>query len=86
MGTSVLINGRWYNISDLKRAPIALPPKHEQATIAEKLNALLARIDAAVTRSTNMIGCLTERRSALITAAVTGQINVTQSTPTQAAA
>lgn len=58
----------------LRHYKFAFPPKHEQTLIADKLNLdlrQLGRMEDIVSKSVDK---LTEYRSALITAAVTGQI------------
>jgi type I restriction enzyme S subunit len=61
---------------------VPLPPAEEQAQIASHIDALLERSDALVDRTSNSIALLREHRAALITAAVTGQIDVRpQATP-----
>ncbi|MGB0723235.1 MAG: restriction endonuclease subunit S [Gammaproteobacteria bacterium] len=54
--------------------PVLVPPKHEQRTIIQSLRDNKANIDQAIARIESSIDTLTEYRSALITAAVTGQI------------
>ena len=55
---------------------LALPPVHEQTAIAAFLVRETAKIDALVTQSESTINLLQERRTALISAAVTGKIDV----------
>ena len=55
---------------------MALPPSNEQQTIVTHLDRETARIDATIKISERSIELLKERRSALITAAVTGQIDL----------
>ena len=57
-----------------KRAPI--PPHPEQVAIASYLDANTARLDYLTAAAEEMIDLLQERRTALITAAVTGKIDV----------
>ena len=54
----------------------AVPPAAEQKTIIEHVSALVSRIDALMAKTERSITLLKERRSALITAAVTGQIDL----------
>lgn len=56
---------------------IALPPKEEQANIAEYLDQETAKIDRLCETVNQIIGRLKEYRTALITQAVTGKIKVT---------
>lgn len=53
-----------------------LPPLDEQERIVQHLDETTARIDAMLAKTQQLKDLLTERRSALITAAVTGQIEV----------
>jgi len=55
---------------------IAVPPFEEQTAIAAFLDIETAKIDALVDEARQAIGLLKERRSALISAAVTGKIDV----------
>ena len=61
---------RLHMISDLK---IPLPPLDEQRRIADHLDAETAKIDAMIAKAGELRALLDERRSALITATVTGQ-------------
>ena len=60
----------------LRRLSIAVPPHEEQATIVSKLKERLFVIDALISEAETAIALLQERRSALISAAVTGKIDV----------
>ena len=62
----------------LKNIKIPLPPPTEQLAIIDFLNQETARIDSLVDRINQAIEKLQEYRSALITAAVTGKIDVRQ--------
>jgi len=72
---------RGINIRDLKRAVVPVPPAPEQAAIAAFLDRETARIDALVAKIEQHIALLREHRQALITAAVTGQIDVRDEVP-----
>lgn len=67
---------RGINIRDLKRALIPVPPKAEQRKIAEFVDSQLGRIDALEAKILEAIERLKEFRTALISAAVTGKIDV----------
>ena len=67
---------RGINIFDLKRAAIPTPPLEEQSRIATWLDGGLLQIDVLVSESKRAMMLLRERRSALISAAVTGKIDV----------
>lgn len=55
---------------------IPLPPVSEQRLIADCLDKQIAKIDALIEEAQRFIELSRERRSALISAAVTGQIDV----------
>lgn len=55
---------------------LLLPPIGEQRAIVDHINAVIPKIDALVEKSKVMIAVLRERRAALISEAVTGQIDV----------
>jgi type I restriction enzyme S subunit len=61
---------------DYRVLPVIVPPKAEQTKIAEYLDDKLSRIDALIAKTKEHIVLAKERRSTLITAAVTGQIDV----------
>ena len=62
---------------NLRMFIISIPPIHEQREIAQYLQAQLEKIDNLSSGSQIAIELLQERRSALISAAVTGKIDVT---------
>jgi len=64
---------------------IALPPIEEQITICSFLDHETAKIDELTIETYKVIELLKERRSALISAAVTGQIDVRNFVPKEAA-
>jgi len=55
---------------------VAIPPHEEQIAIASFLDTETAKIDGLTTEADRAINLLAERRSALISAGVTGQIDV----------
>ncbi|MBZ0114414.1 MAG: restriction endonuclease subunit S [Thermoanaerobaculia bacterium] len=55
---------------------LAVPPPAEQAQILDGVGVKLRRIDGVSDRVHEQISCLAERRTALISAAVTGKIDV----------
>jgi len=61
------------SVSSLK---IVLPPLDEQQAIVKWLNSELNKINLIISKAEESVLLLSERRSALITAAVTGQIDV----------
>ncbi len=67
---------RGINIRDLKRASLPVPPRQEQEAIATYLERETARTDDLVAKIREAIDRLHELRTALISAAVTGKIDV----------
>jgi type I restriction enzyme, S subunit len=67
---------RGVNIRDLKRASIPVPPLVEQKAIAQFLERETTRIDGLIATVGVAIDRLKELRTALISAAVTGKIDV----------
>lgn len=63
---------------DVARLMMGLPPLAEQGEIVAFLDAETSRLDALTAEAVRAIDLLKERRSALIAAAVTGQIDVRQ--------
>lgn len=63
-------------IADLRGIKIALPPIEEQAAITAFLDTETSKFDAISAESEGVINLMKERRSALISAAVAGQIDV----------
>ena len=59
------------NYWDLKRIPTAIPPFEEQKAIASFIDSTLGDMDSAIESQERMIELLKERRSAIITQAVT---------------
>jgi len=55
---------------------IPIPPLHEQEKINDEISAQAMKIDLLISRSTEAATLLQERRTALISAAVTGKIDV----------
>jgi len=62
--------------SDVKDFVLAVPPLPEQAAIAAYLDEETAKLDALVGKVEEAVERLQEYRTALITAAVTGKIDV----------
>lgn len=74
------------NRESLKEVLLPVPPIEEQAAIAKSLESMTGTLDALCEESRRAIELLQERRTALISAAVTGQIDVRQLAEKQAAA
>lgn len=62
--------------NDLDNLPVPIPPISEQLAIVEHIEAQTVQIDTLIAKAKEHISLAKERRSALITAAVTGQIDV----------
>ena len=62
--------------STILELSVAVPPMHEQYQILNVVSEQIARADALVAEADAAIELLQERRTALISAAVTGQIDV----------
>ena len=69
----------------IARLEIPLPSLSEQITIATQLDTETAKFDTLTAEATRAIALLQERRSALISAAVTGKIDVRDLAPTSQA-
>jgi type I restriction enzyme S subunit len=64
------------NREELGEAPWLRPPLNEQKRIVAHLDEHTAKIDRLIAKAERFIELSTERRTALITSAVTGQIAV----------
>lgn len=64
------------NIGIIKQVYLVIPPLPEQQAIVAHLDAETTKIDALITESEKAVTLLKERRSALVSAAVTGKIDV----------
>lgn len=60
----------------IAKIKLPIPPSEEQAAIVKFLNAETTRVDVLAAEATRAIALLKERRAALISAAVTGKIDV----------
>ena len=69
---------------EFKNIRVALPPIEEATAICAKISELEERFSAMSAESAESIRLLQERRTALISAAVTGQIDVRALSPTKA--
>jgi type I restriction enzyme S subunit len=67
---------RGINIFDLKRARVPTPPRSQQTAIADHLDRLLTKLAALRDHSQTHANRLREYRSSLISAAVTGQLDI----------
>ena len=64
------------NLDFVRRFRVLVPPMDEQTAIVEFLEIELAKFDTLTAEAQRAIDLLQERRTALISAAVTGQIDV----------
>ena len=64
------------SLEDIKELVIAVPPIEEQALIAVFIDTQLQKYENLTNRAKQLISLLQERRTALISAAVTGKIDV----------
>ena len=69
-----------FTVEKFREFLFALPPKNEQILIADYLDYETSKIDELLSAIKESIALLKERRSALITAAVTGQIALEEMT------
>lgn len=69
---------RGLNIGDLKRILLAVPPRAEQLEIADYIDRAVSPLEQAAQRLTQTIALLREYRQALITAAVTGKLDLSK--------
>lgn len=74
------------NTESIANLVVVMPPLHEQNELLEFLGAKLAELESVVREGANGVVLLKERRAALITAAVTGQIDVRGPVPSQSPA
>ncbi|WP_283639252.1 restriction endonuclease subunit S [Marinovum algicola] len=79
-GTKALRMDAWASME------IPLPPEPEQRLIAKALEDKTAKLDALTAEATRAIALLQERRAAMISAAVTGKIDVRETKPAEEAA
>lgn len=70
----------------LRSFTFTFPPDPEQLEIVDRLDKATSATDRLVTEAENVITLLQERRAALISAAVTGKIDVRGLSPEQAEA
>ena len=64
------------SLENVRQMPLALPPIQEQIEIVRHVNKAIGFLTTLIKNSHQSVGLLQERRSALISAAVTGQIDV----------
>ncbi|GIU23065.1 restriction endonuclease subunit S [Shewanella schlegeliana] len=64
------------SLSNICEAPFALPPMSEQNIIVKHLDTVCAKFDVLTQKAMQQVELLKERRTSLISAAVTGKIDV----------
>lgn len=64
------------SLEDVREAPVLVPPRAEQEAILQVIDDETLRIDSLMQEAGRAITLLQERRTALISAAVTGKIDV----------
>jgi restriction endonuclease S subunit len=64
------------SIETVRNALVTVPPKDEQEKIVSLVNAQLRQFDSILNNAKRTIDLLTQRRTALVSAAVTGKIDV----------
>lgn len=64
------------NVDNIRNFAFVIPPLSEQGLIVSELEALTSKYDVLINNATNAIELMQERRTALISAAVTGKIDV----------
>jgi type I restriction enzyme S subunit len=72
------------NVEEVRNLVVPMPPAEEQVEIARVLDRKLAKFEELTSEAEAAIGLLQERRSALISAAVTGKIDVRGLAPSRA--
>jgi type I restriction enzyme S subunit len=83
IGTAATIP--YVNQQGFASLPISLPPLDEQDKIIAHLESVTSHTDGLIASATDAAVILQERRSALISAAVTGKIDIRNYTPKEAA-
>jgi len=67
-----------FNMSEIAMIPMLVPPLEEQKAISKHLEEKTSAIDLSIQKVEDVVARLTEYRTALITAATTGKIDVRQ--------
>jgi type I restriction enzyme S subunit len=65
-----------FTAEKVARSPVFVPPLDEQKQIAAYLDSETSKIDQLIDKANQSIALLKERRSSLISAAVTGKFDV----------
>ena len=64
------------SLEDIKEVVIAVPPQQEQVEIVKYIDGKLSQLECLIKNANRLVSTLSERRIALISAAVTGKIDV----------
>ena len=64
------------SLEDIKEVVIAVPPQQEQVEIVKYIDGKLNQLECLIKNANRLVSTLSERRIALISAAVTGKIDV----------
>lgn len=72
----VQLTRKRFSLADLHSLRLPLPPRSEQVEIVQRLETIVGEFKALTAEAQRAINLLQERRTALISAAVTGQIDV----------
>lgn len=64
------------NQTNVRELPVPMPPAHERASILKELNRFTSAVEQLQLHATSHIARLREYRSSLISAAVTGQLDI----------
>lgn len=64
------------NVDNIRNFLLAIPPYQEQKAITEELERLTSKYDSLISNAESAIDLMKERKTALISAAVTGKIDV----------
>lgn len=67
---------RHLNMADIGELPVVVPPEQLQVSVAQAISSRLDAVDCLTRAMSTQIGLLLERRQALITAAITGQLEI----------
>ena len=77
---------RRINVEEIRNLIVAFPPREEQISIASALDLSTMKDEAILSNAASAIALLLERRGALISAAVTGKIDVRGLAPAESEA
>ena len=67
-----------FNVGAMKQLPVPVPPVELQREAVAEIDSASSRLDSIIDRMVDQVALMREHREALITAAVTGEIDVTR--------